>query len=61
MTQLDLANVAAISTRHLSFVETGRLSRALERAIPMRRLGRPDDYLGIVAFLLSDDAGFITG
>ncbi|MCZ6463110.1 MAG: SDR family oxidoreductase [Proteobacteria bacterium] len=44
-----------------SFDETGRLAKALERAIPMRRLGRPDDYPGIAAFLLSDDAGFITG
>ncbi|MCP4007267.1 MAG: SDR family oxidoreductase [bacterium] len=43
------------------FDETGRLASALERAIPMRRLGRPDDYPGIIAFLISDDAGFITG
>lgn len=40
---------------------SGKLQKALERAIPMRRLGRPDDYPGIVAFLLSDDAAFITG
>lgn len=38
-----------------------RLAQGLERAIPMRRLGRPDDYPGVVAFLLSDDAGYITG
>jgi 2-hydroxycyclohexanecarboxyl-CoA dehydrogenase len=44
-----------------SFDPTGKLAAALERAIPMRRLGRPDDYPGIVAFLLSDDAAFITG
>jgi 2-hydroxycyclohexanecarboxyl-CoA dehydrogenase len=44
-----------------SFDPTGKLARALERAIPMRRLGRPDDYPGIIAFLLSDDAAFITG
>lgn len=43
------------------FDETGKLAAALQRAIPMRRLGRPDDYPGIVAFLLSDDAAFITG
>ena len=34
---------------------------ALERAIPMRRLGQPDDYPGLVAFLASSDADFITG
>ena len=44
-----------------SFDETGKLAKALERAIPMGRLGRPDDYPGVIAFLLSDDAAFITG
>lgn len=44
-----------------SFDETGKLAKALERAIPMGRLGQPADYPGIIAFLLSDDAAFITG
>ncbi|MDF1625343.1 MAG: SDR family NAD(P)-dependent oxidoreductase [Parvibaculaceae bacterium] len=39
----------------------GRLTEALAKAIPMRRLAQPDDYPGIVAFFLSDDASFITG
>ena len=34
---------------------------ALKKAMPMRRLGQPEDYPGIVCFLLSDDTGFITG
>ena len=34
---------------------------ALTKAIPMRRLAQPDDYPGMVAFFLSDDASFITG
>jgi 2-hydroxycyclohexanecarboxyl-CoA dehydrogenase len=38
-----------------------KLRDALVRAIPLRRLGRPDDYPGMIAFLLSDDAAFITG
>ena len=37
------------------------LAEALKKAIPLRRLGQPDDYPGIVCFLLSDDASFITG
>ncbi len=37
------------------------LAEALKKAIPLRRLGKPDDYPGIVCFLLSDDASFITG
>jgi 2-hydroxycyclohexanecarboxyl-CoA dehydrogenase len=40
---------------------TPKLTEALARAIPMGRLGKPDDYPGMIAFLLSDDAGFITG
>jgi 2-hydroxycyclohexanecarboxyl-CoA dehydrogenase len=44
-----------------SFDPSGKLAKSLERAIPMRRLGRPEDYPGIVAFLLSDDAAFMTG
>ena len=38
-----------------------RSPKGLKRAIPMRRLGAPEDYPGIVAFLLSDDAAYITG
>ena len=34
---------------------------ALIRAIPMKRVGQPDDIPGIVAFLASDEAAFITG
>ena len=34
---------------------------AMVRGIPLRRMGEPEDYAGIVAFLASDDAGFITG
>ncbi len=41
--------------------ETGKLAKALERAIPMGRLAHPEDYPGLIAFFLSDDAAFITG
>ncbi len=42
--------------------ETGaKIAEGLKRAIPMRRLGDPSDFPGIVCFLASDDAGFITG
>ena len=43
------------------FGPEGKLTAALERAIAMRRLGQPEDIPGIVCFVLSDDAGFITG
>jgi 2-hydroxycyclohexanecarboxyl-CoA dehydrogenase len=38
-----------------------RLTQALERAIPMRRLGQPDDVAPAIAFLASDEARYITG
>ena len=34
---------------------------ALKRAIPMKRLGEPEDIAGMTVFLASDEAGFITG
>lgn len=38
-----------------------KIGDALARAVPMRRIGTPEDYPGIIAFLLSDDAGYMTG
>jgi len=37
------------------------LADALGKAIPLGRLGQVADYPGMIAFLLSDDAAFITG
>jgi 2-hydroxycyclohexanecarboxyl-CoA dehydrogenase len=38
-----------------------RLQQALERAIPLRRLGRPEDVAGAVAYFASGAAEFVTG
>jgi 2-hydroxycyclohexanecarboxyl-CoA dehydrogenase len=48
-----------------SFVGDGEYGQkiydGLRRAIPLKRLGQPDDIPGLIAFLSSDDANFITG
>lgn len=35
--------------------------KAYEKKVPMKRLGQPDDIAPVVAFMLSDDAKYITG
>lgn len=41
--------------------DSAKLVSALERAVPMRRLGRPEDAAAAVAFLASEQAGYVTG
>lgn len=48
-----------------SFVGEGEYGQkiydGLKRAIPLKRLGQPEDIPGLIAFLSSDDANFMTG
>jgi len=37
------------------------LKRVAAERTPLRRIGRPEDIAGIIAFLCSDDASFVTG
>jgi 2-hydroxycyclohexanecarboxyl-CoA dehydrogenase len=38
-----------------------KIGEAMARAVPLKRIGQPEDYPGTIAFLLSDDAAYITG
>ena len=41
--------------------EAAKWKESMARGVPLRRMGAPGDYPGIVAFLGSEDAGYITG
>jgi 2-hydroxycyclohexanecarboxyl-CoA dehydrogenase len=38
-----------------------KLVDSLTRAVPMKRLGEPEDVAAAVAFFASERAGFVTG
>lgn len=48
-----------------AFVGTGeqgqKIRDAMVKGVPLGRIGTPEDYPGLVAFLASDDAAFMTG
>ncbi|MGI5168237.1 SDR family NAD(P)-dependent oxidoreductase [Spirillospora sp. CA-253888] len=51
----DTPMVRAVSDQHPGLLDK------LAKQIPLRRIGRPDDIAGLVAFLCTDRAGYITG
>ncbi len=51
---------AVVKTRFASALYQGR-EEEVAAAYPLKRLGRPEDVSSVVAFLLSDDAAWITG
>lgn len=42
-------------------IDYEELKRAAAERAPLRRTGRPDDIAGVITYLCSDDASFITG
>jgi 2-hydroxycyclohexanecarboxyl-CoA dehydrogenase len=63
-----LVNVVAPGPTRTPFLEeftkggdTDRILDAMVRATPLRRLADPEDVAGVIAFLASEDARFLTG
>lgn len=66
--ELIANNALRVISVSLGFIETemtekipGNLKLKYKEHIPLKRLGQPDEVASLIAFLLSDEAGYING
>ena len=59
--RVNAVSPGVVSTPATADAEAPRFKAAYLKQIPMNRYGVPDDIAGVIAFLLSTDAGFLTG
>jgi 3-oxoacyl-[acyl-carrier protein] reductase len=58
--RVNVVALGSIETRWLEWLRDEEISEIIE-AIPLRRIGKPEEAAKAIAFLLSDEASYITG